>query len=60
VSPAGQRFDDYMAEKLADPAFRRGFERKLAEVKSIAQVTPDGQHRRAAPLVATREMDRHH
>ena len=35
---AGQAFEEFLDGQLADPAFRAGFERKLAKVKSIAEV----------------------
>jgi DNA-binding phage protein len=35
---AGQAFDDFLSGKLSDPSFKAGFERKLAKVKSIAEV----------------------
>jgi DNA-binding phage protein len=35
---AGQAFEDFLADKLSDPTFKAGFERKLAKVKSIAEV----------------------
>jgi hypothetical protein len=35
---AGQAFEEFLDGQLADPVFRAGFERKLAKVKSIAEV----------------------
>jgi DNA-binding phage protein len=35
---AGQAFDEFLNEQLSDPEFKAGFERKLAKVKSIAEV----------------------
>jgi DNA-binding phage protein len=35
---AGQAFEEFLDGQLADPVFRAGFERKLAKVKSIADV----------------------
>lgn len=35
---AGQAFEDFLNDQLTDPSFKAGFERKLAKVKSIAQV----------------------
>ncbi len=34
----GQAFDEFLEGQLADPSFRAGFEKKLAKVKSIAEV----------------------
>ena len=34
----GQAFDEFLDDQLVDPSFRAGFERKLAKVKSIAEV----------------------
>jgi len=34
----GQAFDQFLDGQLADPAFKAGFEKKLAKVKSIAEV----------------------
>ena len=34
----GQAFDEFLDRQLADPSFRAGFEKKLAKVKSIAEV----------------------
>ncbi len=38
VPVAGQAFDEFLTEKLTDPTFKAGFERRLAKVKSIAEV----------------------
>ncbi len=35
---AGQAFDEFLEGQLADPTFKAGFEKKLAKVKSIAEV----------------------
>ena len=35
---AGQAFEKFLNDQLADPSFKAGFERKLAKVKSIAEV----------------------
>ncbi|MGH2903616.1 MAG: helix-turn-helix domain-containing protein [Solirubrobacteraceae bacterium] len=35
---AGQAFEQFLDEQLRDPRFKAGFERKLAKVKSIAEV----------------------
>lgn len=35
---AGQAFEQFLGEQLRDPEFKAGFERKLAKVKSIAEV----------------------
>jgi ribosome-binding protein aMBF1 (putative translation factor) len=35
---AGQAFEQFLDRKLQDPEFKAGFERKLAKVKSIAEV----------------------
>lgn len=35
---AGQAFDEFLSDQLTDPSFKAGFERKLAKVKSIAEV----------------------
>ncbi len=35
---AGQAFEEFLDGQLADPVFRAGFEKKLAKVKSIAEV----------------------
>jgi len=35
---AGQAFEQFLGEQLQDPEFKAGFERKLAKVKSIAEV----------------------
>lgn len=35
---AGQTFDEFLDDQLADPAFKAGFEKKLAKVKSIAEM----------------------
>jgi DNA-binding phage protein len=35
---AGQAFEEFLDGQLADSVFRAGFERKLAKVKSIAEV----------------------
>jgi transcriptional regulator with XRE-family HTH domain len=35
---AGQAFEDFLECQLADPAFKAGFEKKLAKVSSIAEV----------------------
>ncbi len=35
---AGQAFEEFLGGKLADPAFKASFERKLAKVKSITEV----------------------
>jgi transcriptional regulator with XRE-family HTH domain len=35
---SGQAFEDFLDCQLADPAFRIGFEQKLAKVKGIAEV----------------------
>jgi DNA-binding phage protein len=35
---AGQAFELFLNEQLRDPEFKAGFERKLAKVKSIAEV----------------------
>lgn len=35
---AGQAFEEFLNDQLADPSFKAGFERKLAKVKSIAEV----------------------
>ena len=34
----GQAFDEFLEGQFADPTFRAGFEKKLAKVKSIAEV----------------------
>jgi peptidyl-tRNA hydrolase len=34
----GQAFDEFLEGQLADPSFKAGFEKKLAKVKSIAEV----------------------
>ncbi|GEM_PF-912229 len=34
----GQAFDEFLESQLADPSFKAGFEKKLAKVKSIAEV----------------------
>jgi DNA-binding phage protein len=34
----GRAFDEFLEGQLADASFRAGFERKLAKVKSIAEV----------------------
>jgi DNA-binding phage protein len=34
----GQAFDEFLEGQLTDPSFRAGFEKKLAKVKSIAEV----------------------
>ncbi|HEY7932436.1 MAG TPA: XRE family transcriptional regulator [Solirubrobacteraceae bacterium] len=34
----GQAFDQFLEGQLADPSFRAGFEKKLAKIKSIAEV----------------------
>jgi DNA-binding phage protein len=38
IPVAGQAFEDFINEKLSDATFKAGFERKLAKVKSIAEV----------------------
>ncbi len=35
---AGRVFEEFLDGQLADPAFRAGFERKRAKIKSIAEV----------------------
>jgi DNA-binding phage protein len=35
---AGQAFDEFLDGQLADPAFKSGFERKLAKIRGIAEV----------------------
>jgi DNA-binding phage protein len=35
---AGQAFDEFLDGQLADPAFKAGFEKKLAKVKGIAEM----------------------
>jgi transcriptional regulator with XRE-family HTH domain len=35
---AGRAFEEFLDQELADPAFRAGFERRLAKVKSIAEI----------------------
>jgi transcriptional regulator with XRE-family HTH domain len=34
----GQAFDEFLEAQLADPSFKASFEKKLAKVKSIAEV----------------------
>ena len=34
----GQAFDEFLEGQLADPSFKAGFEKKLAKVRSIAEV----------------------
>jgi DNA-binding phage protein len=34
----GQAFDEFLEGQLADPSFKASFEKKLAKVKSIAEV----------------------
>jgi DNA-binding phage protein len=34
----GQAFDEFLEDQLADPSFKASFEKKLAKVKSIAEV----------------------
>jgi DNA-binding phage protein len=38
TSLTGRAFDEFLEGQLADPSFRAGFEKKLAKVKSIAEV----------------------
>jgi DNA-binding phage protein len=34
----GQAFDQFLESQLTDPSFKAGFEKKLAKIKSIAEV----------------------
>lgn len=59
---AGQAFDEFLNEKLTDPTFKAGFERKLAKVKSIAEVLhvieSVREQERITKVEVARRMDR--
>jgi DNA-binding phage protein len=55
---AGQAFEDFLGGKLSDPAFKAGFERKLAKVKSIAEVMHVIESVRAQKSIAKAEVAR--
>jgi DNA-binding phage protein len=59
---AGQAFEDFLGEELADPQRKAAFERKLAKVKSMAEVLhvieSVREEKRLSKAEVARRMDR--
>jgi transcriptional regulator with XRE-family HTH domain len=55
---AGQAFEEFLDNQLADPAFKAGFEKKLAKIKSIAEVLRVLEHTRELDAIPKAEIAR--
>jgi transcriptional regulator with XRE-family HTH domain len=55
---AGQAFEEFLDSQLADPAFKAGFEKKLAKVRSIAEVLRVLEHTRELDAIPKAEIAR--
>jgi DNA-binding phage protein len=59
---AGQAFEDFLDKQLADPQLKAAFERKLAKVKSMAEVLhvieSVREQKRLSKAEVARRMDR--